>query len=328
MAVQSLAPPISLIERVKENIIDPVTFEFMIEAVTLFPCGHALNKDTTIRCIAQNKLCPLDRRPIVQHAPNFTVRDLAIIVRDHPPEGLSAEAQHHFEKAKALAEQNNFEAAVPMLLEALQLSPGYEKAQAYLDFCLQRTSEPHLDLMPSPAPHPSSEKKVSSKHDPEAFALSNSKEDYVNLLLSLLEKSRIKKHPTLPEIFQQQIKELMSQEVFTQKQQESYRWTKKLYIDHKVNSFVAQELEALHRGTSEPNVSPKQLNQEMKRHFPVVHPIEKQAPHKLSLLLLYRLLLLPPFQHGFAELQSGTNILAMSESSLHCLLRLFNDLVS
>ena len=77
----SFTSPISLIERVTENIIDPVSFEFMTEAVTLFPCGHVLNEDTTIRCIAQNKLCPLDRRPIEKHTPNFTVRDLAIIYR-------------------------------------------------------------------------------------------------------------------------------------------------------------------------------------------------------------------------------------------------------
>ena len=165
MAVQSLAPPISLIERVTENIIDPVSFEFMTEAVTLFPCGHVLNEDTTIRCIAQTKLCPLDRRPIERYTPNFTVRDLAIIARDYPPEGPSAEAQHHFEKGKALADQNNYEAAVPMLLEALQLSPGYEKAQAYLDLCLQRTSEPHPNLQSSPKPskQPGTLKRTSSK---------------------------------------------------------------------------------------------------------------------------------------------------------------------
>nr|NGY95112.1 hypothetical protein [Neochlamydia sp. AcF84] len=59
---------------VSENIEDAVSGKLMTRAVTVFPCGHTLNEDTVIQCLARNKLCPLDSQLIERHTPNPTIR--------------------------------------------------------------------------------------------------------------------------------------------------------------------------------------------------------------------------------------------------------------
>ncbi|MBS4167274.1 Uncharacterized protein NEOC65_002380 [Neochlamydia sp. AcF65] len=70
------------------NIEDPVSGELLARAVTLFPCGHTFNEDTVIQCLARNKLCPLDRRLIERHAPNYIVRQLAETAESYPLKSL------------------------------------------------------------------------------------------------------------------------------------------------------------------------------------------------------------------------------------------------
>ena len=181
MAINPLAPPPNFRDTVSENIEDPVSYELMTKAVTLVPCGHILNEDTAIQCLARNKLCPLGKELIEKYIPNYTIRTLAEAAIAHPQEeGPSEKAQQLFQQAKVLTEQNNHEAAIPLLLETLKLSPGYEKAQAYLDFCLQRSN--------SPAPHtaPSPEKRDSIENIHKTSASESSKEAYIHLLLMLL----------------------------------------------------------------------------------------------------------------------------------------------
>jgi hypothetical protein len=205
---------------------------------------------SNIQCLARNKLCPLGKELIEKYIPNYTIRALAEAALAHPQEeGPSEEAQQLFQKAKDLTEQSNHEAAVPMLLEALQLSPSYEKAQAYLDFCLQRTSKP------VPEPVPSLRKRDSIEDIHKVSAPQNSKEAYIHLLLVLLEEPEIQKHETLSTLFEEQVEELMTQEAFTQKQQECYTWTQKLFIDHRVSTFVAKKLQTLHAGSQAPSPS-------------------------------------------------------------------------
>lgn len=134
-----------------EKIEDPVSCELMTRAVTIVPCGHTLNEDTVTQCLADNKLCPIDRQPIERYIPNYTVRHLAETV-DSPPqeeESYSPEAETHFLKGKTASEQGNMEGAIEALLEALRLSPCYEKAQSYLEFCL-KTAHPPSAISTSP----------------------------------------------------------------------------------------------------------------------------------------------------------------------------------
>jgi tetratricopeptide (TPR) repeat protein len=118
----------------------------MNKAVTLVPCGYTFNEDTIIQCLARNKLCPLDRQPIKNYVPNYTIRHLAETATSHPLEKEpkqepSEEAEKHFLRGKEYIEQEDHAAAIEALLQALQLSPTYEKAQAYLEFCLKRSSQ-------------------------------------------------------------------------------------------------------------------------------------------------------------------------------------------
>ncbi|KIC76326.1 hypothetical protein DB41_GJ00050, partial [Neochlamydia sp. TUME1] len=174
---------------ISENIEDAVSGELMTRAVTLFPCGHTFNEDTVIKCLARNKLCPLDRTPIERHAPNYTVRHLAETAESHPLEELkhepSEEAVEHFLWGKRLAEKGEHATAIEALLQALQLTPTYEKAQAYLEFCLKRSSEASSSSQ-QVAPLFSSKGKDKEKSFPST---DSPKERYTELLFDLLEES-------------------------------------------------------------------------------------------------------------------------------------------
>jgi len=243
------SPQANLRATVTESIEDPVSAERMTKAVTLFPCGHIFNEDTVIQCLARNKLCPLDRTPIERYVPNYNMRRLAETadVDSKEDEGPNEEAKAHFIRGKELSDQGNYEAAITVLLQALQLSPKYEKAQAYLDFCLKRTSEP------SPAPKsllmnlPPQEKLNSSKKE-KASPSGISKERYTDLLLNLLEEPQIKSNSNLCKILGEQVEELMNQETeeLTPPQKESFKWVEKLFVDNKVRQFVADKLQQIH----------------------------------------------------------------------------------
>jgi Leucine-rich repeat (LRR) protein len=239
---------------ISENIEDVVSGELMTRAVTLFPCGHTFNEDTVIQCLARNKLCPLDRTLIERHAPNYTVRHLAETAESHPLEEIkhepSEEAVEHFLRGKELAEKGEHATAIEALLQALQLAPTYEKAQAYLEFCLKRSSEASLPSQPLPPFPPSfhsegKEKSLSSTDSP--------KERYTELLFNLLEEPSIQENSILKKILENQVEELMSQEgeELNQKEKISYKWTEKLLGENKkVRQFVFEKLRQIHSDSS------------------------------------------------------------------------------
>ncbi|WP_052435984.1 leucine-rich repeat domain-containing protein [Neochlamydia sp. EPS4] len=239
---------------VSENIEDAVSGELMTRAVTLFPCGHTFNEDTVIQCLARNKLCPLDRRFIERHAPNYTVRHLAETAESHPLEELkhepSEEAVGHFLRGKELAEKGEHATAIEALLQALQLTPTYEKAQAYLEFCLKRSSEASLSFQQVPplsigSRDKGKEKSLSSTDSP--------KERYTELLFNLLEEPSIQENSILKKILKNQVEGLMSEEreELTEKEKVSYKWTEKLLGENKkVRQFVVEKLRQIHQQSS------------------------------------------------------------------------------
>jgi len=245
-------PQANLRATVVESIEDPVSAERMTKAVTVVPCGHIFNEDTVIQCLARNKLCPLDRTPIERYVPNYNMRRLAETadVDSKEDESPSEEAKAHFLKGKELSEKGDYEAATTVLLQALQLSPTYEKAQAYLDFCLKRTSEP-LSSKSLPM-NLSSSVKVESPKTEKASPGGISKKRYTDLLLNLLEEPQIKSNSNLCKILGEQVEELMNQETvgITFQQIETYKWVEKLFVDNKVRQFVADKLQKIHAKNS------------------------------------------------------------------------------
>ncbi len=130
--------------QISENLLDVVSGDLLTRAVTIVPCGHVLNEDTVIRILARDRLCPLDRTPIREHVPNYNVRHLATIEEAHPEEKApSAESQSLFAQAKQHVDAGKYAQAIPLLLNALEQSPTHEKAQTYLQFCLDREASSH-----------------------------------------------------------------------------------------------------------------------------------------------------------------------------------------
>ncbi|MBS4168648.1 leucine-rich repeat domain-containing protein [Parachlamydia sp. AcF125] len=236
---------------VSEGLEDAVSGELMTKAVTLVPCGHTFDKDTVVQCLARDKLCPLDRKPIERYVRNYTVRQLAEAAKSHPLEEVkqkpSEEAQEYFLRGKELCEKNENEAAIEALLHALKLSPFYEKAQAYLEFCLKCSSKP------------SSQPLSLSKKGKEKISSSSAKEDYIELLFNLLEEPSIQEHPSLKHLLESQLQVLVSQESeeLTVKEQESYKWTKNLLGESKkVRQFAVQKLQQIQQSPSFLSVPP------------------------------------------------------------------------
>ncbi|KIC77302.1 hypothetical protein DB41_CJ00120 [Neochlamydia sp. TUME1] len=236
---------------VSENIEDAVSGELMTRAVTLVPCGHTFNEDTVIQCLARNKLCPLDRTFIERYAPNYTVRQLAETAESHPLEEIkhepSEEAVEHFLRGQELAEKGDHATAIEALLQSLQLTPTYEKAQAYLEFCLKRSSEDSSSSQPIPLSlvEKGKEKSLSSTGFP--------KERYTELLFNLLGEPSIQENSILKKILENQLEELMSQdsEELTEKEKISYKWTEKLLEENKkIRQFAVEKLQQIYRSFS------------------------------------------------------------------------------
>jgi hypothetical protein len=162
----------------------------MARAVTIVPCGHVFNEDTVIKCIAHGNLCPLDRKPIERHLPNYTVRALVETTSSLPPEeSHSEEAEAHFLRWKKASDEGDIEGAIEAFLEALQLSPFYTKAQNYLDFCLDRS-------LSSPS---------SSTPIEDPIASQATTYELLQRLLRLLDNPKIHQNAPLAEIFSQKI---------------------------------------------------------------------------------------------------------------------------
>ncbi|KIC75327.1 hypothetical protein DB42_AJ00150 [Neochlamydia sp. EPS4] len=251
---------------VSENIEDAVSGELMTKAVTLIPCGHIFNEDTAIQCLARNKLCPLDRQLIERYIPNYTIRHLVDTAESHPLEEHkhepSPEAVEHFLRGKESAEKGDHTLAIEALLQALQLSPTYEKAQAYLEFCLKCSSSAPSSILSSSSSKPLS---LPNEKDKEklSFSPESSKERYNELLFNLLEEPQIQANPALKKMLENQLEELISQEgeELTEKEKVSYRWTKNLLGENKkVRQFALEKLQQIHQQPSPISLIPPQLS--------------------------------------------------------------------
>ncbi|NGX32558.1 MAG: Secretory immunoglobulin A-binding protein EsiB, partial [Candidatus Anoxychlamydiales bacterium] len=244
---------------ISENIEDAVSGELMTKAVTIVPCGHVFNEDTIVQILARNKLCPLDRRSIDLYIPNYTIRNLAETTNSPPleEESYSAEAESYFLQGKKASETGDMEGAIEALLEALKLSPRYEKAQGYLEFCLQKAHPQRPSL--------GSVESVRGKGERET---SCAKETYINLLLCLLEEPAITSNPSLCQLLGNEVEQLINQESeeLIKKSLEKYQWTKRLFIDQKVSQFVVEKLQQL-------SVSSPSLQR-------VLHPLSSQVSSK------------------------------------------------
>ncbi|WP_052435856.1 leucine-rich repeat domain-containing protein [Neochlamydia sp. EPS4] len=306
--------PITFRTTVSENIEDPVSGELMTRAVTLFPCGHTFNEDTVIQCLARNKLCPLDRTLIERHAPNYTVRHLAETAESHPLEEIkhepSEEAVGHFLRGKELAEKGDHATAIEALLQALQLTPTYEKAQAYLEFCLKRSSEASLSSQPLPLAF-SDKGKGKEKSLPSADSY---KERYTELLFNLLEEPSIQEHSTLKKMLENQLEELVSQdsEELTEKNKISYKWTEKLLGENKkIRQFALEKLCQIHQSSSSlaptaPQPSISTSSSPSSKEIPSLSPLSVTP---LSMTSLYNAILQVHFLEGDGDFIKQARIL-------------------
>ncbi len=242
--------PLSNFQRaVIESIEDPVSTELMTKAVTIVPCGHTFNEDTVVKILARDRLCPLDRRRIERYVPNYTVRDLAETTDSSPleEESYSAEAETYFLQGKKASETGDMEGAIEFLLEALKLSPRYEKAQAFLEFCLQRVRSPSYDSR-------------DEEEEKQERRTSSDKEAYINLLLHLLEEPAIASSSSLKQLLGEEVEQLINQdgEELSTQSLEKYQWTKRLLIDNKVSLFVVEKLQQLFGSSPLTRTSPEQ----------------------------------------------------------------------
>ncbi|WP_213150930.1 leucine-rich repeat domain-containing protein [Neochlamydia sp. AcF95] len=299
---------------VSENIEDVVSGELMTRAVTLFPCGHTFNEDTVIQCLARNRLCPLDRRLIERHAPNYTVRHLAETADSHPLEELkhepSEEAVGHFLRGKELAEKGEHATAIEALLQALQLTPTYEKAQAYLEFCLKRSSEAFSSSQPLP---PSFHDKDKGK-EKSLSSTEPSKERYTELLFNLLEEPSIQENSILKKILENQVEELMSQEgeELNKKEKISYKWTKELLGENKkVRQFVVEKLRQIHQGSSSlyPAASQSSISSSSTTSTNEIQALSPPSTTPISMTSLYKAILQVHFPEGNRDLIAQADIL-------------------
>ncbi|WP_166157905.1 leucine-rich repeat domain-containing protein [Neochlamydia sp. AcF84] len=304
--------PITFRTTVSENIEDPVSGELMTRAVTLFPCGHTFNEDTVIQCLARNKLCPLDRTLIERHAPNYTVRHLAETAESHPLEEIkrepSEEAVGYFLRGKELVEKGEHATAIEALLQALQLTPTYEKAQAYLEFCLKRSSEASLSLQSLPLAFSD---KGKEKSLPSA---DSSKELYTELLFNLLEEPSIQKHSTLKKMLENQLEELMSQdsEELTEKDKLSYKWTEKLLGENKkIRQFVLKKLRQIHQSSSSlaPTAPQSSISTASSTSSKEIPPLSPLSITPISMTSLYNAIIQVHFPEGNRDFIEQARIL-------------------
>ncbi|WP_052435983.1 leucine-rich repeat domain-containing protein [Neochlamydia sp. EPS4] len=302
---------------VSENIEDAVSGELMTRAVTLFPCGHTFNEDTVIQCLARNKLCPLDRRLIERHAPNYTVRHLAETAESHPLEELkhepSEEAVGHYLRGKELAEKGEHATAIEALLQALQLTPTYEKAQAYLEFCLKRSSETSLSSQPLP-PFPPSFHGTNEGQEKSLTSTESSKEGYTELLFNPLEEPSIQENSILKKILENQVEELMSQEgeELNEKEKISYKWTEKLLGENKkVRPFIVEKLRQIHSDSfSLAPVAPQpSILSSSTISSKEIQPLSPPSTTPISMVSLYNTILQVHFPEGNGDFIAQAGIL-------------------
>jgi ankyrin repeat protein len=216
---------------VPEDLEDKVSCEPMRRAVSLVPCGHTFNEDTVLKLLAGSKLCPLDRQPIERYVPNYTVRNL-VETNGEPPrdrEEPVVEAQAHFSRGKEHCDRGEYEQGITALLNALQISPAYEKAQMFLEFCLGRTS-------------------AASRQNPQQEDLPR-EERRIEVLLELLGHPQVKEDRDLGLIIESLVDKMIQHSQFTDQEVTASEWVSRLMTrDHRVSSFVANKLKQMFKG--------------------------------------------------------------------------------
>lgn len=71
-------PEDPILEQIAEELLDPISFELMDQAVALHPCGHTLHQQTLehIKKIGGNLLCPSCRTPIERESKDHIVQNV------------------------------------------------------------------------------------------------------------------------------------------------------------------------------------------------------------------------------------------------------------
>ena len=157
-----------------KHLLDPVTFDPLLRAVSLVPCGHSLNEDTA-RLLqsratqGRQPLCPIERCAFREWTNNYSFRHVvevalnpaakatdsaarSVLNSQSQTDRRSSEAVAFLEQGKKLLTDGFKEKAVEAFLKALELQPEFEKAQAYLDVVLNPPA-PSEEKQPSSVGH-------------------------------------------------------------------------------------------------------------------------------------------------------------------------------
>lgn len=119
---------------IPEDLLDPVNYEPMLDAVSLVPCGHTFSEKTAAELMNRRMVCPLGREDIQGHTPNYIVRNLASKAINKSEvnqaaahkEGPSAKAVTHLERGKELYTQEKYEEAILAFIAALSPTETYQ----------------------------------------------------------------------------------------------------------------------------------------------------------------------------------------------------------
>lgn len=233
-------------EAISDDIEDPVSYEPMIKAVSLVPCGHSINEDTAIKLLAQSKLCPIDRQPFESYIPNYNVRKLVEKALSPPAqkdESPNSEAEAHFLAGKNLFDAGEFEPAKEAFQQGLQVFPSYEKAHIYLEFCIKSISL--KDSLKHDRPLVSASSLESEKENVanECYTKSN----FIKTLIKLLQRPEVQKSSKLALHLRTLLTELTNQEIeeLTVKQRENYQRAQKLLEERKARDLAKQKLQRI-----------------------------------------------------------------------------------
>lgn len=118
------------------DLQDPVTFEPMEEAVTIWPCGHLFNEKTVMSLRERNLPCSLDRIPIQDFVINHNIRNLVKNAQNQESEPPSEQAVALYKEAKKLKHRAEYAGAASLFFQASNLSPNYTKAIRSVETCL------------------------------------------------------------------------------------------------------------------------------------------------------------------------------------------------
>ncbi len=173
------SPVQALLRVIDEETTCPISLAPAAEPVQLVPCGHPMDRINAVELIrrgAGRAQCSMCRTPFQSYLTNnqnivearrrvppgvFVNPDAArqTQIERMPVGSPSRAAIASFEVGKLELAAENYERAVAAFLEALSFSPDFAKAQAFLDFALDKQSAPaeaRLRTVTPPGPQASS----------------------------------------------------------------------------------------------------------------------------------------------------------------------------